>query len=300
MPSTLQDVDSPPAPHYGLQSIYTAPSVLHPPSSKVSSILAPMPAYSTPSGRPAAAQQPVHRSGTQHPCVHHAAIQTALQSRPPQIPMMASPPHPRSSTEQSTSAPSMDGSMPSMPSAVPTPPAHRAGTPRPLKTRSPLHLLLPPIPSSLAQTMAHSMPLMPRDAPMLHAHPSGPQFQLPSHSHPHRLSSTTLYTSVPGIIASTPLTPTVVANPTCQSLWTSTPTESIIESSPTIAGGVIYIGSVDAHLYAFNASGCSTSPCSPIWTSPALGESIESSPIIANATLYVASLDHKLYTFHLP
>ncbi|HLQ30929.1 MAG TPA: PQQ-binding-like beta-propeller repeat protein [Ktedonobacteraceae bacterium] len=82
-------------------------------------------------------------------------------------------------------------------------------------------------------------------------------------------------------------------------MWTSISTGSIIESSPTVAGVVVYIGSADGSLYAFDATGCGNPPCSPLWTSPPTGDAIFSSPTVAIGTVYVGSLDHKLYAFHL-
>ena len=71
------------------------------------------------------------------------------------------------------------------------------------------------------------------------------------------------------------------------------------KSSATVANGLVYIGSDDHYVYAFNASGCGRSSCSPLWSYPA-GAEIESSPVVANGVLYVGSLDGKLYSFHLP
>jgi outer membrane protein assembly factor BamB len=82
--------------------------------------------------------------------------------------------------------------------------------------------------------------------------------------------------------------------------WTSFATGgSIIESSPAVAGGVVFTGSDDGSLYAFDETGCGSPPCSPLWTSPPAGDAIYSSPAVANGVVYAGSLDHKLYAFHL-
>jgi outer membrane protein assembly factor BamB len=57
---------------------------------------------------------------------------------------------------------------------------------------------------------------------------------------------------------------------TCTALWTAT-TGGTIDSSPAVTGGVVYVGSSDGNLYAFDAAGnmnCSGAPktCAPLWT----------------------------------
>ncbi|MDP9075518.1 MAG: PQQ-binding-like beta-propeller repeat protein, partial [Actinomycetota bacterium] len=88
----------------------------------------------------------------------------------------------------------------------------------------------------------------------------------------------------------------------CTPLWTAT-TGSGVFSSPAVAGGVVYVGSFDAKLYAFDASGTTgctgtapTKVCAPLWTA-ATGTLIESSPAVAGGVVYVGSDDHNLYAF---
>jgi serine/threonine protein kinase len=76
-------------------------------------------------------------------------------------------------------------------------------------------------------------------------------------------------------------------------LW-SFATGSGIVSSPVVAGGLVYIGSLDYRLYAFDAS-CRKN-CQPQW-SFATGYSINSSPTVAGGMVYVGSDDNKLYAF---
>lgn len=69
-------------------------------------------------------------------------------------------------------------------------------------------------------------------------------------------------------------------------------------SSPAIVNGVVYVGSLDGNLYAFNANGCGQSSCNPLWTGLMSDQfSTLSSPAVANGVVYIGSEDHKLYAF---
>ncbi len=81
----------------------------------------------------------------------------------------------------------------------------------------------------------------------------------------------------------------------CAPLWIAQ-TGSFV-SSPTVANGVVYVGSGDHKLYAFKADGCGQVSCVPLWTAQTGGG--VSSPAVANGVVYVGSDDHKLYAFHL-
>jgi outer membrane protein assembly factor BamB len=82
----------------------------------------------------------------------------------------------------------------------------------------------------------------------------------------------------------------------CAALW-STPTGGPISSTPAVSGGVVYVGSDDAKLYAVDAGGCGgAATCSPLWTATT-GAAIESSPAVANGKVYVGSDDGRLYAF---
>lgn len=70
------------------------------------------------------------------------------------------------------------------------------------------------------------------------------------------------------------------------------PTRGRIGSSPALVNGVIYVGSDDGQLYAFNASNGTY-----IWSVPT-GSDIRSSPAVANGVVYVGSDDHKLYAIN--
>jgi outer membrane protein assembly factor BamB len=81
--------------------------------------------------------------------------------------------------------------------------------------------------------------------------------------------------------------------------WTAT-TGGVLHSSPAVANGVVYVGSEDGKLYAFDAVGsnCSGTPttCSPLWTATT-GGPIDSSPAVVNGVVYVGSNDGNLYAF---
>ena len=72
-----------------------------------------------------------------------------------------------------------------------------------------------------------------------------------------------------------------------------------IFSSPAVANGVVYVGSVDSKLYAFAAAGCGKQACPPLW-SAATGGAVYASPAVSNGTVYVGSFDGKLYAYGLP
>jgi outer membrane protein assembly factor BamB len=64
-----------------------------------------------------------------------------------------------------------------------------------------------------------------------------------------------------------------------------------VGSSAAIANGIVFAGSEDRNVYAFDAR-----TGKPIWTA-STGATIHSSPAVANGVVYVGSQDHKLYAF---
>jgi outer membrane protein assembly factor BamB len=83
----------------------------------------------------------------------------------------------------------------------------------------------------------------------------------------------------------------------CAPLWQGLAgTDSILQSSPAVAAGSVFVGSHDGKLYAFNANGCGAPTCMPLWTA-ATGASIESTPTVVNRVVYVGSDDGNLYAF---
>jgi serine/threonine-protein kinase len=81
---------------------------------------------------------------------------------------------------------------------------------------------------------------------------------------------------------------------TCQPQWTATidGAGSVAQSSPTVAGGFVYV-SAGYNFYAFKAAGCGAATCKPAWTaaiSPSNGESPvsgQSSPAVVGGVVYV-------------
>jgi outer membrane protein assembly factor BamB len=83
----------------------------------------------------------------------------------------------------------------------------------------------------------------------------------------------------------------------CSPLWQGLAgTQSILESSPAVSHGFVYVGSFDHRLYVFDANGCGQATCQPLWTGTT-GGSIESTPTVAGRTVFVGSDDGKLYAF---
>jgi len=83
----------------------------------------------------------------------------------------------------------------------------------------------------------------------------------------------------------------------CEPLWQGRAgKESILESSPTVANGVVYVGAYDGRLYAFDAAGCGAAMCDPLWTGKARG-TIESTPLVQGGVVYVGADDGRLYAF---
>jgi outer membrane protein assembly factor BamB len=74
--------------------------------------------------------------------------------------------------------------------------------------------------------------------------------------------------------------------------WAAT-TGTLIDSSPAVANGVVYVGSEDGDLYAFDAIAGTF-----LWAA-ATGSSISSSPAVSDGTVYVGSEDDNLYAYNL-
>ena len=64
-------------------------------------------------------------------------------------------------------------------------------------------------------------------------------------------------------------------------------------SSPAVANGVLYVGSQDSNIYAFDAG-----TGAALWTA-FTGAAVDSAPAVADGTVYVGSGDHQLYAFAL-
>ena len=83
----------------------------------------------------------------------------------------------------------------------------------------------------------------------------------------------------------------------CAPLWQGhAGKESILNSSPAVSGGLVYVGAFDGRLYAFAANGCGRPTCEPLW-SGSTGGTIESSPTVDSGIVYIGSDDGNLYAF---
>ncbi len=84
---------------------------------------------------------------------------------------------------------------------------------------------------------------------------------------------------------------------TCAPLWQGiVGSQSVLQSSPTVAGDVVYVGSYDGMLYAFSAGGCGAATCQPLWTAQTGGH-IESTPTVWQGRVYVGSGDGQLHVY---
>ena len=72
----------------------------------------------------------------------------------------------------------------------------------------------------------------------------------------------------------------------------ATPTQDTIYSSPAVANGVVYIGSADNNVYALNAMSGHI-----LWTLPT-GGVVGSSPAVVDGVVYIGSSDHKMYALN--
>ncbi len=72
----------------------------------------------------------------------------------------------------------------------------------------------------------------------------------------------------------------------------ATPTKDTIYSSPAVANGVVYIGSADSNVYALNASSGQV-----IW-SFSTGGVVGSSPAVVDGVVYIGSSDSKMYALN--
>jgi outer membrane protein assembly factor BamB len=86
----------------------------------------------------------------------------------------------------------------------------------------------------------------------------------------------------------------------CAPLWRATfppPTGTTIGTGmPSVANGIVYVGTGDHKLQAFPAGGCGAPTCAPLWTA-AVGEEIAGSPAVAGGVVYVTTTNGTLSAF---
>jgi len=88
---------------------------------------------------------------------------------------------------------------------------------------------------------------------------------------------------------------------TCTPLWTTGAAGSGVVSSPAVANGVVYAGSANHNVSAFDAAGvtgCAGMPkvCAPLWSARSAGGG-SSWPVVANGIVYAGSGDGKLHAW---
>lgn len=79
--------------------------------------------------------------------------------------------------------------------------------------------------------------------------------------------------------------------PIAEVRW-STYTNGEVTSSPAVVDGVVYVGSSDNQVYAFN-----TADGTKIWSTYTNG-AVTSSPAAVGGVVYVGSSDHQVYAFN--
>jgi outer membrane protein assembly factor BamB len=79
--------------------------------------------------------------------------------------------------------------------------------------------------------------------------------------------------------------------PTITLHWQQVLGQIVVSSSPTVVGGVAYIGSSDGRLWAVNADGCGSAICTqPLWVGVG-GTQILDSPLVHDGVVYVGTQD---------
>jgi len=82
----------------------------------------------------------------------------------------------------------------------------------------------------------------------------------------------------------------------CTPLWSGT--NVINDTSPVVAGGVVFIGSGGTGVYGYNAGGCGGLSCVPLWTARVTGRLAQGSPAVSDGRVYVASSGtYKVYAY---
>jgi len=74
-------------------------------------------------------------------------------------------------------------------------------------------------------------------------------------------------------------------------VWSYT-TGYVVESSPAVSNGVVYVGSGDRNVYALSAT-----TGAKLWNYTT-GNSVRSSPAVVNGVVYVGSGDHNIYALN--
>ncbi len=77
-----------------------------------------------------------------------------------------------------------------------------------------------------------------------------------------------------------------------------------MNSAPTEANGVVYVGENNQRVYAFPAKGCGQTLCDKLWEFITQDPIVNSSPVMLNGILYLSGTNFgsapELYVFELP
>ena len=83
----------------------------------------------------------------------------------------------------------------------------------------------------------------------------------------------------------------------CEPLWKAHIDDGTIDSSPAVAGGLVFVASTNVHsLFAFPAAGCGAPTCKPVWTGRML-DGATGSVTVAGGVAYVGDFTGHLYAF---
>ncbi len=130
-------------------------------------------------------------------------------------------------------------------------------------------------------------------------------------STPPAIANGVVYASSPGLLLAFDAAGSTNCSGTpkaCSPLWYGNygGNDTPFGDAPAVANGVVYVGTENNELLAFDSAGtigCSGPPsntCNPLWTGAAGGSLTISSPAIANGVVYVGSNDGNLYAYGLP
>src|SRR5207245_1914089 len=76
--------------------------------------------------------------------------------------------------------------------------------------------------------------------------------------------------------------------PVCAPKWQGDAgPQSILQSSPAVVGGRVYVGSFDGKLYVFKAKGCGAKLCQPLWPGSHQTDFVNGSPAVYKGKVYI-------------
>jgi outer membrane protein assembly factor BamB len=79
--------------------------------------------------------------------------------------------------------------------------------------------------------------------------------------------------------------------------WTGA-TGAAIGQQPAVAGGLVFTGSSDGTVSAFDAAGCGAATCTRLWNRTT-GSAITGAPAVSDGQLYVGTADGRLVAYGL-